>query len=353
MKVPGTVYLVGGAVRDMLLGQDVGERDWVVVGASEAEMREAGFLRIGKHFPVFLHPHTQEEYALARIDTKSGPGHQGFRVAVGPAISIEEDLKRRDLTINAMAKSSEGHLIDPYGGRRDIQRKQLRHVSDAFCEDPLRCFRVARFAASYPEFKLASATVEMMRNMQKELEELPAERVWLEYRKAMQQPEPARFFQVLCETDLFQPWFTGIDVAELSSRLRGLPRARRSEYNVSWWLPPDSVRDLYLRLKAPSDCLNMAVLVSRFGRSFAAYQTLSAEALLTALTASGGFQSGSRFEKLLLVIEHMSQVNLDPLRGIVKELKSIRLNAPQGRAYGERLRQRRTEAIRLLLGPEA
>ena len=161
------VYLVGGAVRDELLGRAVKERDWVVVGAEPAELERLGYRAVGRDFPVYLHPETQEEYALARLERKVAPGYRGFVTEFSPAVTLEEDLLRRDLTINAMARSAEGQIIDPYGGRADLQARVLRHVSPAFAEDPVRILRVARFAARFADlgFTVAPETMALMRAM--------------------------------------------------------------------------------------------------------------------------------------------------------------------------------------------
>ena len=159
------VYLVGGAVRDSLLGLPVRERDWVVVGSTRAELLRLGYREVGNDFPVFLHPETHEEYALARLERKTGPGYRGFDVQFGPEVTLEEDLARRDLTINAIAQAADGALVDPYGGRRDLDARVLRHVSEAFVEDPVRILRVARFAARFAPlgFRVAPETLELMR----------------------------------------------------------------------------------------------------------------------------------------------------------------------------------------------
>ncbi|MGM0541032.1 MAG: multifunctional CCA addition/repair protein [Pseudomonadota bacterium] len=195
------VYLVGGAVRDGLLGLAVYDRDWVVVGATPEKMLANGFQQVGKDFPVFLHPETREEYALARTERKMGVGYHGFDVFADPSVTLEEDLIRRDLTINAMAKSPSGEIIDPYGGQQDLENKLLRHVSDAFSEDPLRVLRVARFAAKLAPFgfKLAPETQSLMTQMVRagELSDLTPERVWQEVVKALNTPAPSLFFTVL------------------------------------------------------------------------------------------------------------------------------------------------------------
>ena len=193
-------YLVGGALRDELLGQPVTDRDWVVVGTTDEEMREAGYLSVGKNFPVYLHPETREEYALARQEKKTGAGHQGF-VFETRDVSLEEDLVRRDLTINAIAQDTNGNLIDPVGGRADIEARVLRHISPAFSEDPLRVLRVARFAARFHNlgFRIADETLALMSDITAdgELDTLSAERVVEEARKALTSPHPIVFFQVL------------------------------------------------------------------------------------------------------------------------------------------------------------
>jgi tRNA nucleotidyltransferase (CCA-adding enzyme) len=195
------IYLVGGAVRDALLNYPTSERDWVVVGASPQQLLDLGYKQVGKDFPVFLHPQTKEEYALARTERKHGHGYSGFAVHCDPGVTLEQDLLRRDLTINAMARSASGEIIDPYGGRRDLAAKVLRHVSPAFVEDPLRVLRTARFAARYAHlgFTVAPETMELMAEIvgQEELAHLPAERIWVELERALREPYPEVFVQVL------------------------------------------------------------------------------------------------------------------------------------------------------------
>ena len=195
------IYKVGGAVRDRLLGRAVSEVDWVVVGATPEEMQAQGFRPVGADFPVFLHPQSGEEYALARTERKSGRGYGGFTFHASPEVTLEEDLQRRDLTINAIAEDEQGRLIDPYGGQHDLQARLLRHVSPAFAEDPLRVLRVARFAARYAElgFRIADETLELMRQLARsgELSALTAERSWKEISRALMEPRPDVFIQVL------------------------------------------------------------------------------------------------------------------------------------------------------------
>lgn len=193
------IYLVGGAIRDKLLGKKVYERDWVVVGSSPDELVSLGYTQVGKDFPVFLHPKTKEEYALARTEKKHGHGYQGFLFDASKDVTLEEDLKRRDLTINAIAEDLEGNLFDPYAGHEDIKNKILRHVSSAFIEDPVRILRIARFAAQLPGFKVHASTQEIMNQLvaSGELSFLTVERVWLELVKALRTRSTEEFFSVL------------------------------------------------------------------------------------------------------------------------------------------------------------
>ena len=199
------IYLVGGAVRDTLLGIPVNERDWVVVGSSPEEMIELGYKQVGSDFPVFLHPNTREEYALARTERKSGTGHKGFSFNTERNVTLEEDLKRRDLTINAIAKSTKGEYIDPFNGRKDLENKILRKVSESFGEDPLRVLRVARFSSKlkHLDFSVDRETLEEMKTVVNsgELKSLSKERIWKETYKAINEPNPEEYFKILLETE--------------------------------------------------------------------------------------------------------------------------------------------------------
>ena len=192
-------YLVGGAVRDRLLGRTVGDRDWVVVGADPGELLALGYLAVGRDFPVFLHPETREEHALARTERKTGPGYHGFEFHADRSVTLEEDLARRDLTINAIAEDEGGALIDPHGGQRDLDAKVLRHVSPAFAEDPVRILRLARFAARFADFHVAAETEALMRAMvgNGEVDALVPERVWQELSRGLMEGKPSRMFEVL------------------------------------------------------------------------------------------------------------------------------------------------------------
>lgn len=220
-------YLVGGAVRDTLLGKTVKDRDWVIVGATPDQLLQQGYTAIGKDFPVFLHPHSHEEYALARTERKIGSGYHGFSCDTGTHISLEQDLARRDLTINALAQNDDGQIIDPYGGQADLTAKILRHVSPAFAEDPLRVLRVARFAARYADdgFSIAPETLDLMQQIvqQGELAHLSAERIWLETHKALGEARPDIYIEVLQQCGALQALFPEI------AQLFGVPQ--RAEYH--------------------------------------------------------------------------------------------------------------------------
>jgi tRNA nucleotidyltransferase (CCA-adding enzyme) len=219
------VYLVGGAVRDRLLGLPVRERDWVVVGAEPGELERAGYLSVGREFPVFLHPQTHEEYALARLERKTGPGYRGFSTQSSPDVTLEDDLKRRDLTINAMAESDGGELIDPYGGQADLAARVLRHVSEAFTEDPVRILRAARFAARFADlgFRVADETLALMQRMTAagEVSALVPERVWQETERALGEADPEIYFETLRRCGALAVIFPEIDA------LFGVPQPPR------------------------------------------------------------------------------------------------------------------------------
>jgi tRNA nucleotidyltransferase (CCA-adding enzyme) len=209
------IYRVGGCVRDRLLDLPITDIDWVITGATVDQMQNAGYQSVGKDFPVFLHPKTKQEYALARSERKTGPGYHGFEFDTDPLITIEQDLSRRDLTINAIAEDKNGHLIDPYGGQADLEKRILRHVSYAFVEDPVRVLRAARFAARFHHlgFKLAPETIQLIRKMGQsgELSTLVAERVWTEMSRALGEGNPSVFFETLRECDVLATLFPELD----------------------------------------------------------------------------------------------------------------------------------------------
>jgi tRNA nucleotidyltransferase (CCA-adding enzyme) len=257
-------YLVGGAVRDRLLGRAGGDRDHVVVGATVEQMLAAGFKPVGKDFPVFLHPQTKDEYALARTERKSGRGYTGFVVHAEPSVTLEDDLARRDLTINAIAEDEQGNLVDPFGGARDLEARVLRHVAPAFAEDPVRLLRVARFAARFAPlgFTVAPETMQLMRAMvaDGEVDALVAERVWTEARKALSEPKPSAFLQVLRDTGALAKLFPEVDV------LYGVPQ--RAEYHpeVDTGVHVEMVCDMAARLAPGNSRIGFAALVHDLGK---------------------------------------------------------------------------------------
>ena len=254
------IYVVGGAVRDELLGLPVKDRDHVVVGATPEEMERLGYKPVGKDFPVFLHPETHEEYALARTERKSGRGYKGFTVHAAPDVTLEDDLRRRDLTINAIAKAEDGTLIDPFSGRKDLEEKVLRHVSDAFSEDPVRILRVARFAARFG-FGIAPETMDLMRNMVRsgETDYLVPERVWQEFAKGLMEERPGRMFEVLEACGLRERLLPEL---ETQPDVISGPLAVRFAL-LAWSLAEDEVETLCRRLRVPNDVRELALLVSR------------------------------------------------------------------------------------------
>ncbi|HEX2546845.1 MAG TPA: multifunctional CCA addition/repair protein [Ramlibacter sp.] len=240
-------FRVGGAVRDALLGLPVNDEDWVVVGATPEEMILAGYLPVGKDFPVFLHPVTREEYALARTERKTGRGYHGFTFHADRKVTLEQDLARRDLTINAIAQAEDGSLIDPFGGQEDLRRKVLRHVTNAFREDPVRILRVARFAARFTDFQLAPETMDLMRAMVQdgEADHLVPERVWQELARGLMEPQPSRMFAVLRECGALARILPEVD------RLWGVPQRAEHHPEVDTGVHNMMVLDMAARLQAP------------------------------------------------------------------------------------------------------
>lgn len=292
------IYLVGGAVRDRLLGRPVRERDFVVVGASEQEMLDAGYRPVGRDFPVFLHPQTNEEYALARTERKSGPGHQGFICHADPGVTLEEDLMRRDLTINAMAQDKTGNIVDPYGGQQDLDNRFLRHVSDAFTEDPLRILRIARFKATFPDFSVHPDTWGLLKYMVAEgaLAELTPERVLMELDKALVATAPEEFFGVLAEINANEALWPELDqraferLAQLASQD---PEARFAILfdNTS----EATVHNFCRRYRISNQRREVTSLYITHGQTWARLKSLTAEAIVDLLYASDAFRKRERF----------------------------------------------------------
>ncbi len=347
--LPDTIeyYLVGGAVRDLLLNYPIKEKDWVVVGTTPEQMLALGFEQVGKDFPVFLHPQTKEEYALARTERKSGRGYHGFLTNSLPSVSLTEDLYRRDLTINAMAQDKYGQLIDPYHGQHDLQAKILRHVSEAFIEDPLRVLRVARFAARYHHlgFKVADETMTLMQqiNTAGELKYLTIERVWKETSRALMEKNPQIYFQVLLacsalktlmpeiaalngieqpakhhpEIDCFVHACLALEYSakanhDLATRYAVLVHDLGKATTPKNILPQhigheqrseQLVRQLNLRLKVPNDCAKLAIIVAKWHTHCHKALELKPQTLLKVLSQIDAYRKPERFLQFLNACE--------------------------------------------------
>ncbi|MBD3639858.1 MAG: multifunctional CCA tRNA nucleotidyl transferase/2'3'-cyclic phosphodiesterase/2'nucleotidase/phosphatase [Marinobacter sp.] len=362
-------YLVGGAVRDELLGIDVKDRDWVVVGATPDEMLAKGFKQVGADFPVFLHPRTREEYALARTERKQGRGYHGFSVYSAPDVTLEEDLKRRDLTINAMARDEHGELADPFHGLEDLRARQLRHVSPAFAEDPLRILRTARFAARFRPmgFEVHPDTMTLMRQMvaEGEVDHLVPERVWQEIQRALHEQEPGTFFEMLRDCGALPvliPELSDDDnLARALSALRNVAQQDTStEQRFAAVLLPLSAEQAVIRaeaMKAPNDCRDLARLACHFKTALAdlsSNQDSIASALLELLDYADLWRREARFEALAQVLDHALP---DDLRPRVKALQiaaraAVGVNPREllaqgfkGKALGEAIRAERLKRI--------
>ena len=291
------VYVVGGAVRDELLGLPVQDRDHVVVGATPEEMVRAGYKPVGRDFPVFLHPQTHEEYALARTERKIGRGYKGFTVHAAPDVTLEDDLRRRDLTINAMAKDEDGTLIDPFHGKEDLRKGVLRHVSEAFAEDPVRILRVARFAARFG-FSVHPSTLALMRRMvdSGETDYLVPERVWQEFSKGLMEKEPRRMFEVLEASGLLAKLFP-----QLRHRV-GIEGSLPVRFaRLAWPLRESEVEALCERLRVPNEVRGLALLACRTRVALRASRLATPQALLELLKRTDAFRRPERFGDLLEV----------------------------------------------------
>jgi tRNA nucleotidyltransferase (CCA-adding enzyme) len=398
------VYLVGGAVRDALLGVPVKERDWVVVGGTREELLRLNYREVGRDFPVFLHPETHEEYALARLERKVSPGYRGFAVEFGPEVTLEDDLARRDLTINAIAESPDGTLLDPHGGRRDLEARVLRHVSPAFIEDPVRVLRVARFAARFAPlgFKVAPETLELMRAMveRREVDALVPERVWQETEKALREPKAGEFFTVLRACGALRPIYPEIDalfgvpqpaqwhpeidtgvhtlmVLDQATLLTQDPKVRfaalvhdlgkgttpREEWPSHRGHEERSVsliEALADRLRLPGEYRDLAVIVARYhGVVHRAFE-LRPKTILEFIERADAFRRPERFAQALLACEADSRgrTGLEnvpyPQRAYLAKARDAAaaikpspedIAAQTGAKIAERLHQRRAQAI--------
>jgi len=403
------VYEVGGAVRDALLGRDVHERDWVVVGATAEELLQCGYRQVGKDFPVFLHPRTGEEYALARTETKIAPGHSGFRVHAAPDVTLEQDLARRDLTINAIARDAEGRLVDPHGGQADLEARVLRHVSRAFVEDPLRVLRVARFRAQFAElgFAIAPETLALMTEVARsgELEALRPERVWQETDKALVGPSPRTYFEVLRSCSALGRVFPEVEA------LFGVPQPAKwhpeidtgvhtlMALDIATALSPDGavrfatlthdlgkaqtpaailpkhrghedrsvalIAALAQRLPIPKRYRELAEAVARYHGVVHRADELKPQTLLKIVEATDGLRRRERFLDLLLACEADARGRLGleaepyPQRERLLAARDAAARAStddlaaerDGRAIAARLRERRIAAITAALRP--
>jgi len=342
------IYLVGGAVRDELLGLGAGERDWVVVGARPEELLAQGFKPVGKDFPVFLHPKSGDEYALARTERKTGPGYRGFDTMFSPDVTLEQDLERRDLTINAIARDeATGELIDPFQGQRDLQERWLRHVSPAFIEDPVRVLRLARFAARFAPlgFRVAPETMALVREIvaRGELDALVPERVWQETQRALEMPAPRQFFEVLREGNALQvifpeihalfgvpqpeQWHPEIDtgvhtmmvldqatqlstdpVVRFAALTHDLGKATTPTHELPRHIAHEErgvgiVQGLCDRLRIPNAYRELGVLVSRYHLHMHKIMELRPKTLLELLEGLDAFRRPARFDQFLLACE--------------------------------------------------
>jgi len=315
-------YVVGGAVRDALLGLPVKDHDHVVVGATPEQMLAAGFRAVGKDFPVFLHPRTHEEYALARTERKTAPGYHGFVFHAAPDVTLEQDLVRRDLTINAMAQGEDGSIVDPHNGRQDLQARLFRHVSDAFAEDPVRILRIARFAARLPDFSVASDTNALMRRMvdDGEVDALVAERVWQELARGLMERRPSRMLEVLRDCGALARILPELDVAWSGSVLETIDRAAAQDHALEVRFAVlaramqgvDTIQAVCKRLKAPNECRDLAVMTAREIQTVGRALALSAEDIVTLCERCDAFRKPERFAQMLLAAACTQHAESDP-----------------------------------------
>jgi tRNA nucleotidyltransferase (CCA-adding enzyme) len=372
------IYTVGGAVRDELLGLPVKDRDYVVVGATPEDMIRLGYKPVGKDFPVFLHPKTHEEYALARTERKTARGYKGFQVYAAPDVTLEQDLSRRDLTINAVARDEQGRLIDPYGGAEDLKRGILRHVSPAFAEDPVRILRAARFAARFG-FRLAPATLRLMRAMVEagEADALVPERVWQELAIGLMEAAPAKMFDLLGSCGALARVLPELAAAwEIRGRYahsrRALDFAAARDYALEvryaglacalagLAAPENELRQMSTRLRTPADARDLALLALRHGDVIRAGAKLDPERIVALLQECDAWRRPARFEQLLQAVESRAashtrpfaaaarlHVALGAARGV--DAGAIAAHASGAREISVRLRSARVAAVKSAL----
>lgn len=355
------IYLVGGAVRDQLLGiaNETTEKDWVVVGSSPKEMLDLGYRQVGKAFPVFLHPSTQEEYALARVERKIGVGYKGFEFDTSSKITLVQDLSRRDLTINAIAEKN-GELIDPFNGQVDLDNGLLKHVSDAFSEDPVRVLRVARFAARFKpfNFKVAPSTHTLMKQMvaSGEVDSLTPERVFKELNKALSYNTPSAFFKVLsaCGADkkVF-PMLSGnghqnpVNAFEFFDQLA----AEQPVIKFSIWLHGQStpiIEQLCAHIKCPKDYQQLAVLVSEWHEFVATFTQHSAESILDFFRKTDALRRSERFGQLLKVFIFLG-IDTKPIEALQVAFNNIDISILDRCDIATEIRQQKLSIITLFL----
>ena len=367
VRQPFRIYRVGGSVRDELLGREGGDRDWVVVGGTPEILTASGYRPVGSDFPVFLHPETREEYALARTERKHGRGYRGFEFFASPEVTLEDDLARRDLTINAMARDENGRLIDPYGGEADLRAGRLRHVSPAFAEDPLRVLRVARFAARFG-FVVAPATQRLMRSIvaSGELDTLAPERVWQELARGLMEQRPSRMFEVLAECGALAailPELTAVTAGAAGARrlaaldavaAHGLGLAER--FAVLTMDTEEKLLEAFCeRLRVPQDCRELALLAARHCSEVRKADKLAPAALLALIQATDALRRPDRFAQLLDVCaaaadKPASEAAVARLRDALAEARAVDAGAvARGCAdpaqIKERVAQARIDAI--------
>ena len=349
-------YLVGGAVRDRLLGLPVTDRDWVVVGATPQQMLDAGYKPVGRDFPVFLHPQTGEEHALARTERKSGRGYHGFTFQAEPGVTLEQDLARRDLTINAIARDADGTLVDPYGGRRDLQARVLRHVSPAFVEDPVRLLRLARLAARFHDFSVAPDTAALLVRMVQdgEVDALVPERVWQELARVLMEACPERLFEVLEDCGARARLLPELGpgpvrlpplqpLPELAQRWAALLRAN----GVS----PEAAQALALRLRVPNGCRELAALALREGDAVAASDALDATGLVALVERCDALRRPERLQALLPVVApSLRRLPAALAAAQAVDTSAVVAGRPPGPAIGTAIRAARQAAVAAALG---
>ncbi len=311
------IYAVGGAVRDDLLGLPVQDRDYVVVGATPEQMVAAGYTPVGKDFPVFLHPETHEEYALARTERKTAPGYKGFVFHTDQDVTLEEDLVRRDLTINAMARAADGTLFDPFHGQADLKARVFRHVSSSFAEDPVRILRLARFAARFGDFTVAPETNRLMQDMVQagEVDALVPERVWQELARGLMESRPSHMFEVLYRCGALKRILPELDALWGGAIARVIDCAATQGHALPVRFSalllslgddesgPKVIDGICQRLKIPTDCRDLAFMVAREQGNIMRARELNAEAIVSLLERCDAFRKPQRFVEMLLVSE--------------------------------------------------